>query len=70
MPEDKGNLPVSSNLQHPRELTQAFQRLGFEVFIFTPQAKTPVKCLFIGPLSTPRKEHWSNSRLNTNIKIK
>ena len=41
MPEDKRKFPVSSNLQHPRELTQAFQRLGFEVFKFTPQAKMP-----------------------------
>ena len=70
MPEDKRKCTDQFEPSAPPETHPGISTFGFEVFKLTPQAKMPLKCLVIGPLSTRKKKPWSNSCLNSNMKIK
>ena len=52
MPEDKRKCTDQFEPSTPPETHPGILTFGFEVFKLTPQAKMPLKCLVIGPLST------------------
>lgn len=70
MPDDKRKCTDQFEPSTPPETHPGILTFGFEVFKLTPQAKMPLKCLVIGPLSTLKKKPWSNSCLDSNMKIK